>query len=101
MKSSINYPPISYLFSRQINLSDFGLEQKFKKSTAKILKEKNKGLKINKLLKFIEYTHYYSKITLKKYSKYFSNHLYFQPTLFTILAIKSTQEALTNKQQPY
>ncbi|MGL4669864.1 MAG: hypothetical protein ACRCVG_04630, partial [Methanobacteriaceae archaeon] len=68
MTSNINYPPISYLFSRQINLLDFGLEQKFKKSAKNILKEKNKGLKINKLLKFIEYTHYYSKITLNKYS---------------------------------
>ena len=88
MTSNINYPPICYLFSRQLNLSDFGLEKKFKNSTQKILKENNKYITTNNFLKFIEYTYKYAKISLNKYSSYFSNHLYTQPALFTILAIK-------------
>lgn len=88
MTSNITYPPNCCLFSRQLNLSDFGLEKKFKSSTQKILKENNKHITTNNLLKFIEYTYKYAKITLNKYSNYFSNHLYTQPILFTILAIK-------------
>lgn len=88
MTSNIKYPPICYLFSRQLNLSDFGLEKKFKNFNRKILKEKNNLIRTNNLIKFIEYAYNYAKITLNKYSNYFSNHLYTQQVLFTILAIK-------------
>ena len=88
MTSNIIYPPTCYLFSRQLNLSDFGLEKKFKNHTQKILKENNKDISTNNFLKFIENTYKYAKISLNKYSHYFSNHLYTQTALFTILAIK-------------
>ncbi|OQD59343.1 hypothetical protein MBBAR_4c00720 [Methanobrevibacter arboriphilus JCM 13429 = DSM 1125] len=88
MTSNIKYPPICCLFSRQLNLLDFGLEKKFNNSTAKILKENNKDITTNNLLRFIEFTYKYAKITLNKYSNTFSNHLYTQHTLFTISAIK-------------
>jgi len=49
---------------------------------------KNSELKENKPVKFIEKTYYYVKIAINKYSNAFSNHLYSQHALFTILAMK-------------
>ena len=39
----------------------------------------------NELIKFIEYTYSYSKITLNKYSCGYSKHTYTQQALFTII----------------
>ena len=87
MISEIYYSPEYSGVSKQLNLSDFS----FKNSNIKCLKRflnKNSELKENKLIKFIERTYYYVKIAIKKHSNVFSNHLYSQHALFTILAIK-------------
>ncbi|MBQ6100058.1 MAG: hypothetical protein IJL02_09415 [Methanobrevibacter sp.] len=68
MKRENTYSPISCLFSKQLNLSDFG----FEKPALKKIKEINKDIKPNKLLKFIKYVFKYSKIVLNKYSSHFS-----------------------------
>ena len=85
MKQENTYSPVSCLFSKQLNLSDFG----FEKPALKKIKEINKEIKLNKLLKFIKYTFNYSKIVLNKYSSHFSKHEFTQPALFTLLAVKT------------
>ena len=80
-------PSVYYGVSKRLNLSDFG----YKTSKFQCLKRflnKNNELKENKLVKFIERTYYYVKIAINKYSNTFSNHLYSQHALFTILAMK-------------
>ena len=84
MNKENTYSPVSYLFSKQLNLSDFG----FEKPALKKIKEINNEIKSNKLLKFIKYTFKYSKIVLNKYSGHFSKHDFTQPALFTLLAVK-------------
>lgn len=84
MNNENTYSPISNLFSKQLNLSDFGFEN----PALKKIKEINNEIKPNKLLKFIRYTFNYSKIVLKKYSSHFSKHDFTQPALFTLLAMK-------------
>ena len=84
MNDENTYSSISSLFSKQLNLSDFG----FEKPALKKIKEINKEIKPNKLLKFIKYTFNYSKIVLNKYSSHFSKHDFTQPALFTLLAVK-------------
>ena len=87
MISEIYYSPVYCGVSKQLNLSDFG----FKNSNIQCLKRflnKNSKFKENKLVEFIERTYYYVKIAINKYSNAFSNHLYSQHTLFTILAMK-------------
>ena len=84
MKRENTYSPVSNLFSKQLNLSDFG----FEKPTLKKINEINKDIKPNKLLKFIKYVFKYSKIVLNKYSNHFSKHDFTQPALFTLLAVK-------------
>ena len=54
----------------------------------KKIKDINKDIKPNKLLKFIKYVFKYSKIVLNKYSNRFSKHDFTQPALFTLLAVK-------------
>jgi len=63
MNNENTYSPISNLFSKQLNLSDFGFEN----PALKKIKEINNEIKPNKLLKFIRYTFNYSKIVLNKY----------------------------------
>ena len=84
MKLENTYSSVSTLFSKQFNLSDFG----FEKPTLKKIKEINKDIKPNKLLKFIKYVFKYSKIVLNKYSSQFLKHNFTQPALFTLLAMK-------------
>ena len=87
MIRKIYYSPVHIGVSKQLNLSDFG----FKNSNIQCLKRflnKNSKFKENKLVEFIERTYYYVKIAINKYSNAFSNHLYSQHTLFTILAMK-------------
>lgn len=67
MKPKNTYFPVNSLFSKQLNLSDFG----FEKPVVKKIKEINKDIKPNKLLKFIKYVFKYSKIVLNKYSNHF------------------------------
>ena len=62
MKSRNTYYPNCNLFSKQLNLSDFG----FEKPVLEKIKEINNEIKPNKLLKFIQYAFKYSKIVLKK-----------------------------------
>ena len=83
-----NHSPIKYMFSKQLNLSDFGFEKKTENYIKKFQKTNNNDINQNKLIKFIEYTFNYANICLPRYSSYFSNHIYTQPVLFTILAIK-------------
>ncbi len=78
------HSPSCIMFSKQLNLSDFG----FEKPTLQKIKEINKDIKPNKLLKFIKYVFKYSKIVLNKYSSYFSKHDFTQHALFTLLAVK-------------
>ncbi len=62
MKRENTYSPISCLFSKQLNLSDFGFEN----PALKKIKEINKDIKPNKLLKFIKYVFkYYKSKTVK------------------------------------
>ena len=84
MKPKNTYSPVSSLFSKQLNFSDFG----FEKPALKKIKEINKDIRPNKLLKFIKYVFKYSKIVLNKYSSNFSKHDFTQPALFTLLAVK-------------
>ena len=86
MLSKIKYSPYYYLNSRQLNLSDFGL-----KINNKILGEKVFSIAKNEkmLLNFVELTYNYAKWIFLKYSCDYSNHLYNQPQLFTILAMKT------------
>ncbi len=82
MTSNISNSPRYNMISKQLNLSDFNFKNSEKHHMKKIFKNKNK------LLKFIENTFQYAKISLNKYSHEFSKHLYTQQALFTILAIK-------------
>ena len=84
MKPKNTYSPVGSLFSKQLNLSDFG----FEKPALKKIKEINKDIRPNKLLKFIKNVFKYSKIVLNKYSSHFSKHDFTQPALFTLLAVK-------------
>ena len=54
MKSQLINPPRCYLFSKQLNLSDFGLEKPFTKCAKRLLKNNKTDYKFNKLVKFIE-----------------------------------------------
>ena len=58
------------------------------KSGTKKIKEINKEIRPNKLLKFIKYTVNYSKIVINKYSNHFLKYNFTQPKLFTHLAVK-------------
>ena len=101
MKSRNTYSPNCNLFSKQLNLSDFG----FEKPVLEKIKEINNEIKPNKLLKFIQYAFKYSKILLKKYSSIYSKHDFTQPGLFTLLAIKiytrSTYRQITDLLELY
>ena len=91
MKRENTYSPISGLFSKQLNLSDFGFEKPALKKIKEInkdIKPNKQDIKPNKLLKFIKYVFKYSKIVLNKYSSHFSKHDFTQPALFTLLAVK-------------
>jgi len=86
MLSKIKYSPYYYLNSRQLNLSDFGLKINNKNPEEKIFSiAKNE----NMLLNFVELTYNYAKWIFPKYSCDYSNYLYNQPQLFTILAMKT------------
>jgi hypothetical protein len=87
MIDEIYYSPVYCGVSKQLNLSDFGCKN-FNNKFLKRFLNKNNELKENKLVKFIERTYYYVKIAISKYFNTFSNHLYSQHTLFTILAMK-------------
>ena len=67
MNTKTTYSPVSNLFSKQLNLLDFG----FEKPVLKKIKEINRDIKPNKLLEFIKNTFKYSKIVLNKYSSNF------------------------------
>jgi hypothetical protein len=82
MTSKISNSPKYNMISKQLNLSIFNFKKPKKDYIKKIFKNKNK------LLKFIENTFQYAKITLNKYSNDFSKHSYTQQALFTILAVK-------------
>ena len=55
MNTENTHSPNCILFSKQLNLSDFG----FEKPALKKIKEINKDIKPNKLLKFIKFTFKY------------------------------------------
>ena len=90
MNKENTYSPVSSLFSKQLNLSDFG----FEKPALKKIKEINKDIKPNYL--FIKYVFKYSKIVLNKYSSNFSKHDFTQPALFTLLAVKIYTRIINN-----
>ena len=75
MYSKINYSPYYYLNSRHLNLLDFGLKIGGKTRKEKLFKI---GENQNRLLYFFP-----------KYSCDYSNHIYNQPQLFTILEMKT------------
>ena len=86
MYSKINYSPYYYLNSRHLNLLDFGLKIGGKTRKEKLFKI---GENQNRLLYFVELTFNYAKWIFSKYSCDYSNHIYNQPQLFTILAMKT------------
>lgn len=69
MNRKTTYSPVRNLFSKPLNLLDFG----FEKPVLKKIKEINKDIKPNKLLEFIKNTFKYLKIVLNKYSSIFSS----------------------------
>ena len=72
--------------SRQLDLSDFGLKINNKTPEEKIFSiAKNE----NMLLNFVELTYDYAKWIFQKNSCDYSNHVYNQPQLSTILAMKN------------
>ena len=73
--------------SKQLNLLDFGLEP-VENCVRKFLKDCKNNIKSVNLFKFIEVTFNTVKMVLNDYSSYYSNHIYTQPKLFAILAIK-------------
>ena len=93
MKTLKTYSPYKYLYSKQLNLFDFGLEP-VETCARKFLKDRKKDIRDVNLSKFIEFTFNAAKMVLNDHSSYFSNHIYTQPKLFTILAIKISQIAL-------
>lgn len=88
MKRKNNYSPFNSLTSKQLNLSDFNFKKITKKSIEKIKEKHKNDLTSNPMINFIILSNQYAKICLNKYSHYYSNHLYTQPALFTILALK-------------
>ena len=86
MYAKINYSPYYYLNSRNLNLLDFGLEINGKTNDEKQFKI---GQNQNRLLNFVELTFNYAKWIFPKYSSDYSNHIYNQPQLFTIIALKT------------
>ncbi len=55
----------------------------------KKIKNKSKNCyKTNELIKLIEYTYSYAKLSLNKYSCHYLKQLYSQPALLTILVLK-------------
>ena len=64
MKPKLNNPPRMYLFSKQLNLSDFGLEKQFTKHAKRLLKNNKIEYNFNKLVKFIEKTYYYASFSV-------------------------------------
>ena len=86
MYSKINYSPYYYLNSRHLNLLDFGLKIGDKTQKEELFKI---GQNQNMLLNFVELAFNYAKWIFPKYSCDYSNHIYNQPQLFTILAMKT------------
>ena len=86
MYSKINYSPYYYLDSGHKSLLDFGLELDGKTKDEKLFKI---GQNQNMLHDFIELTYNCSKWILPKYSNQYSNHLYNQYQLFTVLSLKT------------
>ena len=95
------YSPYYYIVSRHLTLSDFGM-----KINGKIPNEKqfSNGKNSNMFLNFIEKTYNSALIVFSKYSNDYSNHLYTQPQLFTILAakiyLKSTYRGIIDILEP-
>ncbi|WP_145884763.1 hypothetical protein [Methanobrevibacter olleyae] len=85
MTSKKIHSPYYYLNSRHLTLSDFGL-----KINGKTQNEKQfiSSINDNMFLNFIEKVYNCAIIVFSKYSSDYSNHLYTQPPLFTILATK-------------
>ena len=96
MKSRNTYYPNCNLFSKQLNLSDFG----FEKPVLEKIKEINNEIKPNKLLKFIQYAFKYSKIVLKKSIKIYTRSTYRQITDLLELS-NNIQEYLHLKKIPH
>ena len=86
MYAKINYSPYYYLNSRHLNLLDFGLELGGKTQEEKLFKI---GQNQNRLLNFVELTFNYARWIFPRYSCDYSNHIYNQHQLFTILALKT------------
>jgi len=88
MKPKNTYSPFNNLISRQLNLLDFNFKKSVKNDIEKFENRSKEDLNENKLINFIIHANDYAKSCLKKYSHYFSKHLYSQSSLFTILSLK-------------
>jgi transposase len=89
MNQKNKHSPVIVRFSKHKNLLDFG----FKKQTKKFFKKFEKDGKIeinsNNLIKFIEHSYSYARMSLNLYSSKYSKKMYSQPALFTIIALKT------------
>ena len=75
---------VTIMFWKHENPLDFGF-RKTNKKFEKIVIDINP----NNLIKFIEHSYSYIKISLRLYSSKYSKKMYSQPALFTIIALKT------------
>lgn len=89
MNNENKHSPIIISRLKYKTLLDFGFKKQSTKIFQKKIKNKSKNCyKTNKLIKLIEYTYSYAKLSLNKYSCRYSKQLYSQPALLTILVLK-------------
>ena len=89
MKQKTNYSQYKILTSKHLNLLDFFSDNPYENCIQRYFKNDSNNSNENITAKFIEFTYNYVLKSLNKYSNKFSNHIYTQPKLFTILALKS------------
>ena len=88
MNNENKHSPIIISRLKYKTLLDFGFKKQSRKFFKKIKKKSKNCYKTNELIKLIEYTYSYAKLSLNKYSSRYSKQLYSQHALLTILVLK-------------
>lgn len=89
MKRKNKHFPVIVMFYKHKNLLDFGFKKQTKKFFKKFEKTSKTEINSSNLIKFIENTYSYARISLNLYSSKYSKKMYSQPALFTIIALKA------------